>query len=123
MAKPALDAKKAKFVKAKAEGKTDIQAGLEAGAKTPVAASQYANRMSKNVEVQEALYLALERKGLTPDDIMNPVADALHSDELDMRLKGHDRAMKIVAPRTATGPTINIDFGNQANKDSQEFGI
>lgn len=125
MPKPKLTVKEAKLVKAKAEGKTHVQAAKEAEY-LPNASDRTiqteVNNTLKKPHVQEALYAALKRKGLTPDDIMNPVAEALKHDELDMRLKGHDRAMKIIQPK-GDGGTVNINFNNVAKEDKDEFGI
>lgn len=74
--------KETKFIKAIAEGKSKQQAGLIAGAKTPVAASKYANRMSKNVSVQQRIEKILKKQGITLESAIQPVADALQAQKI-----------------------------------------
>lgn len=116
MAKPKLTIREAKLVKAKAEGKTHDIAHDEAG---------YSPNTSKEVKVvntskvlskphvQNALYLALQARGITPDKIIAPVADALEHEDLDMRLKGHDRAVKLTGiGKEDNGTTIIFNQGD-----------
>lgn len=62
-----LTPKQRKFVKAKVEGLSNRKAGEIAGAISPIAADQYAQRMSKNVKVQQAIEHALNKAELTPE--------------------------------------------------------
>lgn len=62
-----LSTKEKKYVTAIVRGSTKQQAGLKAGAKTPVAASKYANRMSKDVKIRQAIDEALAKADLTPE--------------------------------------------------------
>jgi len=109
VAKLKLTVKEAKLVKGVAAGKPKYIAAIEAGY-SPKSAPQIADETLKKPNVQNALQLALEKAGITPELIMAPVVDALRHEELETRLKGHDRAVKIVQPKQADGPTIN-NFG------------
>lgn len=129
MAKPKLTVKQAKLVKGIAQGKPKQVAALEAGYGSNLnSAGAIANDTLRIPSVQDALYAALERAGLTPDDIMNPVANALKAKvrlksvvngetieidapDIEMNLKGHDRAMKIIQPRGEGGGTTVNNFG------------
>jgi len=133
-----LTVKQARFVKAKAEGKSDIDAGIEAGAKTKVAASKYANRMSKDVNVQEVLLRELEKQGVTPELIVKPVVKGLQAkrvvaiegdfyqtevDDLDTQMKAHDRVVKLLGIKSGeASPTLNV-FVNVSKQDKEEFGL
>lgn len=73
--------KEAKYIKAIVEGKTKQQAGLAAGAKSPVAASKYALRMSKKVSVQLQIEKALYKNGITIEAAIAPISDALQANK------------------------------------------
>lgn len=62
-----MSPKQTKFVTAKIRGKSNREAGLIAGAKTPAGADMYANRMLKNVKIQQAIQDALVLHELTPE--------------------------------------------------------
>ena len=106
--KPAkLPIKQAKYVKAIIEGKSQRQAGLAAGASTGVAADKYANRLSKNVNVQDILKEALAKHNIDLDNSLAPIGKALHAmkmneftgeitEDLGMQLKASDRALKLM---------------------------
>ena len=106
--KPAqLPIKQIKYVDAIVKGKTKRQAGLLAGASTEVAADQYSNRMSKNVNVQDALAQSLAKHNINIDSSIAPIGKALHAmkmneftgeitEDLGMQLKASDRALKLM---------------------------
>jgi hypothetical protein len=110
VSKPKLTVKQAKLVKGIAEGKPKQVAALEAGYGTnPNSAAAIASETLKIPSVQEALHTALVRAGITPDLAIAPIGEALLHDDLDMRLKGSDRALKLMVPKNE-GNTIN-NFG------------
>lgn len=115
MAKAGLTVKSAKLVKGIAEGKTIQKAALEAGyGSNPESASAIASETLKNPKVQDALQMELARQGITIEDVVAPVAKALKAkkiifhgkesgeafadevEDVELQLKGHDRAIKIL---------------------------
>lgn len=113
MPNSAQEIRKTKFIKAKAEGKTNIAAGLAAGAPTKEAASKYAQRLSKDVHVQEAINKALLKHGITLEHAIAPIGKALKAtkvqitgqgdqafaevvEDIELQLKGSDRALKLM---------------------------
>ena len=111
--KPKLTVKEAKLVKGIVAGKTKQKAGIDAGySGKPETVSVTVSDVLKKTKVQDALQAALEKAGITPDIIVAPVAEALTHEDLDMRLKGHDRATKIVQPRAESVGTIIFNKGD-----------
>jgi len=122
MARQGITVKSAKLVKGIAEGKTKQQAALDAGYGTnPESASAIATETLKNPKVQEALQEELARQGITMYDIVAPVTKALKAkkiifhgkdsgeafvgevEDVELQLKGHDRAMKIIGASAKEG--------------------
>lgn len=100
-----LTPKQAKLVKGIAQGKPKQVAALEAGYGTSLSsAGVIANETLRNPNVQNALQVALEKAGVTPELAVAPIAEALRHDDLDMRLKGSDRATKIMQPKEQEQP-------------------
>lgn len=124
MAKLPITIKEAKLVKGIAEGKTRQAAALAAYDTTdPATASAIASETLKKPNVQEALHMELERQGITLEKIVKPVANALNSEEVELQLKGHDRAMKIIAPRNGEGATVNINFNQHVQEQRDKYGL
>lgn len=72
-----LKPKEIKFIEGKVAGKSNRQAASEAtGASIEVAAVQ-ANRMLRDVNVQDELAKAFQRHGITIDAATQPIADGL----------------------------------------------
>lgn len=110
MKKPKLTVKEAKLVKGIAQGKSKIQAARDAGySGDGVGLSVNTNKVLKRPNVQEALELALQKAGITPELAVAPIGEALRDEDLDMRLKGSDRALRLMVPKSE-GNTIN-NFG------------
>jgi hypothetical protein len=121
--KPKLTVKQAKFVKGVAEGKPKYKAAMDAYNTTSMdVAANIANENLKKTTIQEALHIALEKAGITVDLAVAPISQALKDDDLDMRLKGSDRALRLMLPKT-DNPTVNINFNQAAQRDSDEFGL
>lgn len=122
--KPKLTMKQAKFVKGIAEGKTNHQAAIDAydiESKDVVnVASSIAAENLQKPTIQEAIELARVKLGITPELALMPVAEALHSDELDMRLKGSDRALKLMGVGKAETPTNIVQI---INEQKNQYGI
>lgn len=120
--KKKLTVKEAKLVKARAEGKSITEAGLEAGyGNTPEAARVSAHRVLQKATVQQALEKAMEKLNLTPERALKPIDEALDHEDLDMRLKGSDRALKLLVPKQES--PISINFNQVVQQDKDEFGI
>jgi phage terminase small subunit len=115
MAKPKLTVKEAKLVKGVASGKPKYIAAIDAGY-SPKSAPQIADETLKKPNVQEALQAELIRQGISLEQIVAPVTRALVDDSIELQLKGHDRAMKILgANQSQGGNTIN-NFGTIVNE-------
>lgn len=125
-AKP-LTLKQAKFVKAKAEGKTNRRAAQDAtGASESVAAVQ-ANRMLKNVNVQEALQAEFVKQGITLEAIVRPIADGLTATKMVVMGKDSDDSFVDITPDhsirlKASGMAAQfMGIGKQANDITVNF--
>jgi phage terminase small subunit len=140
--KPKTTIKQSKLVQGIVAGKTKRQAAADAGySGSPETLSVTASEVLKKPNVQEALQAELARQGITLEQIIAPVAKALkakvrvktidedgryeigEADDIEMQLKGHDRAVRLVLPRQQDGVTTNYNFINVAGKDKDEFGI
>lgn len=108
--KPKLTMKQAKFVRGIAEGKTNTDAALEAyDTDSYDVAKVIASENITKPNVKEAIDLAMVKLNLTPERALKPIDDALDSDDLEMRLKGSDRAIRLmgIANKDNGGGTIN----------------
>jgi phage terminase small subunit len=112
--KPKLTRKQAEFVKGIAEGKTNTKSALEAyDTDSERVASVIASENLTKPSIQEALEYARVKLNITPERVLKPIDDALNHDDLEMRLKGTDRALKIMGAgqKKESGTTVN-NFGN-----------
>lgn len=126
--KTRLTTKQAKFVKGIAEGKPAYKSALEAYDTTdPNVANAIAVENLQKPTVKDAIEKEMSRQGLTMDKIIAPVTKALTAtkkiytengavdtgeDDIEMQLKGHDRAVKLMnfGQKKDEGNTIN-NFG------------
>lgn len=109
MPKPKLTMKQAKFVKGIADGKTNTQSALEAyDTDSYDTAAVIATENLRKPNIQDAIEIARVKLNITPERALKPIDDALNDDDLEMRLKGSDRALKIMG---ITGK----DKGNTTN--------
>lgn len=124
--KPKLTPKQAKFVRGIAEGKTNTQAVIEAydieSKDIENVASSIAAENLRKPTIQDAIELARVKLNLTPERALKPIDDALNDDDLEMRLKGSDRALKLmgIANRDKTGDTIN-NFGQMVVQQKDKY--
>lgn len=124
--KPKLTPKQAKFVRGIAEGKTNTQAVIEAydieSKDIENVASSIAAENLRKPTIQDAIEIARVKLNLTPERALKPIDDALNDDDLEMRLKGSDRALKImgIANRDKTGDTIN-NFGQMVVQQKDKY--
>lgn len=139
--KPKLTVKQAKFVKGVVEGKPKYKAAMDAyNVKNADTAGQIANENLKKTSVQQALHIALEKHGLTPDSVVTVVADGMKAEKVviigkdedafadvtpdhSVRLKAAGMAATFMGIDKANTPTVNINFNQAAQRDSDEFGL
>ena len=103
-----LTIKQKKFVKAYvANDGNGKQAYKEAyGVTNDNTAAAEASTTLNKPNVKQAIDKALERQGITIDVAIAPIAEALNHKQLDYRLKGSDRALKLM------GADKNENSGN-----------
>jgi len=132
-----LTPKQDKFVKGIADGKPDYKAALDAfDIKNPTTstARSIASEYRTKPNIKEAIDKEMAKQGLTIEKIIAPVTKALESSkkvvttdgqiidtgepDLEMQLKGHDRAVKLMSfgiKKDDGGNTFNFNFGNKSN--------
>lgn len=122
-----LTEKEQNFVKELANnGGNGTQAALKAyDTNDPASAASIASRKAKKPAVQSALEKELESQNITIERAIKPIADALDDEDINVRLKGSDRALKLLMPNQSTniGVNLNIDvahFGGECVVDAEE---
>lgn len=125
--KKRLTQKQTKFVKAVAKGKPAYKAAAEAyDTKNLSVANAIAVENLQKPSIREALDAALEKAGITLEAAIAPIQDALEFEDpdgdqrttLDMRLKGSDRALKLMGAtqqEKETGGSNTFNFIGQNN--------
>lgn len=139
--KPRLTVKETKLIQGIAQGKPKRVAALEAGyGSTIESASAIATKTLAKVNVQEALHEALVKHGITLDQAIAPIGKALTAtkilisgqgdqafaevvEDIELQLKGSDRALKLMGVSNPEGGTTNINFINVAKDDKEEFNL
>lgn len=130
--KKKLTIKQAKFVKAYVDNDGN---GTKAALETYDIAKNTKEQAEKTASVisaenlakpsiQSAIENAMVKLNITPELIIKPVADALNHEDLDMRLKGHDRAMKVhnLSQKTeGSGNTFNFIKAENANFNAKDY--
>jgi phage terminase small subunit len=81
---------KTKFIEAKAEGKNNTEAALQAGSKTPRAARQAGYRLNRQPDIQKQLNKSIKRHNITVDLIMTIYAEAAKAEKVVIVGKGDD---------------------------------
>ena len=71
--------------------------------------------------ILEELVKTARRLGVTEEKIVSPVIDALDSQDLDMRLKGHDRMIKMLNGKD-NGLSLNIENASGIEITFKNFG-
>lgn len=119
-----LTVKEAKLVKGIAAGKSQTQAAKDAGY-SERSAHEIASKTLKKVDVQQALHMELQKQGITLEQAVAPIKKALNAkkvvqiegdfyetevDDLDMQIKGSDRALKLmgISGKDDSGNTYNF---------------
>ena len=118
-----LTVKQAKFVKGVVEGKTKQRAGIDAGySGSPATVSVTVSEVLKNPKVQEAIQDEMARQGITLEKIIRPITRALDDKSVEVQLKGHDRAMRIITPKNDPAQP-SIHFHNHQAKQKERYGL
>lgn len=71
--------------------------------------------------IMDELLRTAERLGVTREKVVSPVIDALDSQDLEMRLKGHDRMIKMLNGKD-TGLSLNIENASGIEISFKNFG-
>ena len=111
-----LTPKQAKFIKEYVDnGGNGTKAAAKAyNVKNDRTATVIASENLTKPDIQRALLEAAERMGITEEQIIEPVALALKAEDkdgkpdLEMRLKGHDRIVKLINGKE-NGLQLNIE--------------
>lgn len=134
-----LTDKQRKFVKAKLEGKTGVEAAMIAYPSVDYSvANAIAGENLKKPSIQEALEAAYAKRGLTIDALVAPHADALTANKVvpiegdfyETDVPDHTTRMNasknlaqfIGLGRTGEG-TTNYNFINLSRSDKGDYGI
>ena len=138
-----LTVKQTKFLNAKVQGKSGTRAYMEAyNTKNVTVAKVEASRTLSKPNVQEAYQVALEKNGITLDRAIAPIGKALVAtkvlitgkdedafaevvDDIDVQLKGSDRALKLmgISQGDTNNQTVNINFNQVAEDVRKSIGI
>lgn len=132
---PRLTRKQVTFIKEFSKGKTGEAAALASyNTQDPNIARSIASENLTKPNIREAIDKELERQGITIEKAIEPVRLALEANkqtttimgnvvdtgvpDVDMRLKGHDRAMKLMGVGREEATTNmffanNIDIGKE----------
>lgn len=124
MAEKKLTVKQAKFVKeyVKNDG-NGTKAALKAyDAKDETVASSIATENLRKPYIMDELLKAARRQGITEEKIIQPVVDALNDEQLDMRLKGHDRIVKLINGKE-NGLQLNIENAQGIEITFKDMGV
>lgn len=139
MPKPQLTVREAKLVKGIAAGKSQTQAAKDAGYSSK-SAHVIASNALKKVNVQEALHAALEKHGITLDQAIAPIGKALTAtkvqitgqgdqafaelvEDIDLQLKGSDRALKLMGVTNSNENNVTVNFVNIAAEQKDLYDL
>lgn len=141
MAKPKVTVREAKLVQGVVAGKTKRQAAKDAGyGGSPETLSVRASSVIKKSNVQDYYAELMAKNEITVERALKPISKALDAkktvvtgdgdnasynevDDLDMQLKGSDRALKLLGVSAPENTTTNYNFINVAKGDKVEFGV
>lgn len=121
-----LTIKQKKFVKAYVETGEKTAAYKQAydvQTTKPESIQRMAVETSSLPHVKQAIEDAMVKLNLTPERALKPVDDALDSPDLETRLKGHDRYVKLVnlTQGKAETPTGNIFINGSATFNAKKY--
>lgn len=122
--KQSLTTKQSKLIKGIAQGKSKQAAAIEAGYGTnPQSAAVIANETLKNPNVQEALRAELTKQGITLETIVAPVTRALADDSIELQLKGHDRAVKLLGLKQGGDGSSDVHYHLHQAQQRDKYGL
>lgn len=115
-----LTKKESDFVKhLVSNGGNGTKAAMKAyNAKNPKSASVLATKALNKPKVQSALEKELAKQNITLSRALKPISMALANDDIEIQLKGSDRALKLLLPDQRGDNTLNFNL----NIDSANFG-
>ena len=103
-------------------GGNGTKAALKAYNTTDIStASSIACENLTKPDIMAELLRTAERLGATREKVVSPVIDALDSQDLDMRLKGHDRMIKMLNGKDP-GLSLNIENASGIEITFKDFG-
>ncbi len=115
-----LTPKQNKFVELKAKGISGRKAIMEAyGVTDPNIANVMAIENLRKPTVRQAIDKAFETLSITPLEAIRPIREALDDGELDMRLKGSDRALKLMGAYQPDNNSNTNVFNFNLNSDKK----
>ena len=120
-----LSPKQAKFVKLKSQGLNGTQAAIQAyDTDKPNVAKNIASENMAKPNVKAAIEKEMEKQGLTLEKIIQPVTRALDAPDLDMQLKGHDRAVRLMSfgqKKEDPSTTLNLHLHQAQQRDKYDL--
>lgn len=135
---PKLSPKEAKFAKAYVATNNKRRAAQMVTGASPEVAAVQANRMLKNVNVQEAIQSEMERQGITLEKIVKPIADGLEAEKVSIvgngeqamaevtpdhgiRLKSSQMAQKLMGIENANEGSVTNNFVQIINQKADKY--
>lgn len=135
--KKTLTRRELKFVNAKVNGKSNLQAAKEAtGTKSDASAGVTGHRLSKEPTIQEAIAHELKRQGISLDVVIKPIADGLDAErdvynkdgewmasspDHSIRLKSSGMALDLMGARNRDAGGVTVNFVQVAQSERGQF--
>lgn len=124
MSESKLTTKQKVFITEVAKGKSGTQAALVAYDTTSVnTAKNIASENMAKPNVKEALAPILAKYDISLDTAIAPVGDALKDDDINIRLKGHDRATKLLDLNTQDQRGSTYNFVQVIQEQKDRYGV
>lgn len=139
MPKPKLTVKQAKFVKAKAEGKTGTEAAMIAyDVKDETVASAISSENLRKPSIQQAVQESMAKQGLTIDLVVKPIVDGMTASkdfydkegnyidstpDHSTRLKASGMALELMGAKNKGDTTVNINFNQHMTEQKDKYGL
>lgn len=139
--KPKLTIKQAKFVKAKSEGKTGVQAAMEAYDTTNYStANAIAVENLQKPSIQEAVQHEMARQGIDLESIVKPIADGLVAEKVSIvgngeaamaeitpdhsiRLKSSAMAQQLIGLNKGSEGGVNVHFHQHQAEQKAKYDL
>lgn len=119
-----LTIKQKKFVKeyvATGEKTEAYKRAYDVNTENKASIQRMAVETSSIPHVKQAIDEALIRQGITIDVAVAPIAEALNHEQLDYRLKGSDRALKLMGADKNTDNPLNANFIQVNNNYGERY--